>query len=386
MIATMVFAALWLAHAPVGAGSHTHGVAVSAAKGTFAAELAAVDEEIARARSRAESREREAEPRVRWAELLLERARLTGCFQDYADAETRIAEAFDRSPAGAGPFRQRALLHLAVHRVGEAAADLARCRQAAVLLPDERDRIGRAELDLLVQQGRIDEAWDVVGAGLAVATSDSASPRAESFDDLSCRALLAAAVGDDQQADALYAQAERAYHGVRSWPRAWVHLARGLLDLEAGDPKAALGHFATADQALPGWWRVEEQSAIALRQLRRTEEAERLYLSLAERAPWPSVFGALAELTRDRGDAAQAAEWARRAVAAQAERAALFPEAARGHAHDHDPTRRHEQDHAHDSGHDHSPGPGHASDHAHGRTHGHGQAHDDAHRSALDRD
>lgn len=260
------------------------------------------------------------------AGLVQERARLTGDYEDYARAESLLSASFAQAPPGTGPFLARAGLHLSLHRLDQAEADLVSKRQVAVLLPRDRERIESLEADLQLQRGLYRDAVTHFEEQLA---------RTRDYSNLARVAQGRASLGEFEIADSMLAEAERSYHGLRTWPRAWLQLSRGLLDLEQGDPRSALAHYEIANQILPGWWLVEEHIAEAWVLLGRSTEAEALYLSIVERTGHPEFMDALAEIAETRGDEKEAAAWDARAETAFHRQLELFPEAASGHALDH---------------------------------------------------
>ena len=74
-------------------------------------------------------------------------------------------------------------------------------------------------------------------------------------------ALVDWRTGHFDQADRRFADALDTFHGVSPEPVAWLHLQRGLLDLDRGRDAEAAVHYAAADAALDGWWLVEEHLA-----------------------------------------------------------------------------------------------------------------------------
>lgn len=291
----------------------------------FADELAAIDRRIAAHRARADATKGWL-VRASIAEDYLERARLSGDYDDYAAAEAALAEAFQGAPAGAGPFMTRAQLHFTLHRLDQAAADLEAAEKKLLLSDRERAQIVGLRADLAFQRG--DAAAALAGFEAALAADRTSTA-------LSRMALYRWKTGDFEAADALYAEALGRYEGDAHQPRAWFNLLRGLLDLDRGRDREALAHYRAAEAELAGYWLVEEHIAEVLDRLGERDASIALYESLIERTHNPEFMDALAAILGERGDAARAEALHRDARAAYEGLLARFPEAAAGHAIDH---------------------------------------------------
>ncbi len=215
-------------------------------------ELAAVDAAVAAAIARAE-----ADP-TSWVDLehaaaaVLRRARLTRSGEDRARAEDLLEQAFDRAPAGSGPFFVRAGLHRTMHRHAEAAADLdvvaawpagIRPEQSAMLL--QRGSLARGRGDLA-------DARRLLDASVAAAPTSGA---------FAALGLLYVDLGDLDAAEGSFRDALDAYDGRPAEPAAWLHLQLAELDLRRGDRAAATTRLEAADAVLGGWPVVLERLA-----------------------------------------------------------------------------------------------------------------------------
>lgn len=291
----------------------------------FEDELAAVDQRIAAHRARADASKG-------WlvlgslAEDYLDRARLSGDYDDYAAAEEVLASAFARAPEGAGPFMSRAQLHFTLHRLDAATADLERAAARLMLSDREQAQLAGLRADVAFQRGDAAAALAGFEAALAAGRTPTALAR---------MALYRWKTGDFEAADALYAEALERYDGEDHQPRAWFNLLRGLLDLDRGRDREALAHYRAAEAELAGYWLVEEHIAEIQGRLGEREAAIALYESLVERTQNPEFMDALAELLAEGGDKARAEQLHQRARAAYEGLLVRFPEAAAGHAIDH---------------------------------------------------
>jgi tetratricopeptide (TPR) repeat protein len=287
------------------------------------AELARLDAEIAALEGPARERPDDWVRSEEVAGLFRSRARLTGDYDDLAEAERWLQSAFDHAPEGAGPWMSRARLHFTLHRLDLVEPDVEMAERR--LLLDDVDHAGFTLLraDVAYQQGRYDDARDGI-AGARTLHDDLAADLSE--------AQLLWHTGDPDAALAWFDDAEGRYHGFSAEPRAWLHLQRGLVELDRGRWDEAMAHYEAADAEMSGWWLVDEHRAEILALRGDTDEARALYVDIVERTGNPEFMDALAGIARDRGYEIEATAWIARARAAYDEQLARFPEAAAGHA------------------------------------------------------
>ncbi len=229
---------------------------------------------------------------TRVVHLHLQRAGLTG----RPEAYDTVAHVADRALDVIGPWPDlcllRADLHVRLHRAGEARRELG--RDPAVLTCTQ----GRAVLaDISLQEGEVEQAEALVRQLVA---------EERTWDHLARLAHLAAVRGDLPTADQLYveAQDEITAKSMRSF--AWVEMERGRLRLLAGEPGPAGEHYARADRAYTGHWRVQELLAeLDAREGRTAEAVDRLERVLA-RTGRPEVSQALSPLYLRLGDPVRA--------------------------------------------------------------------------------
>ena len=259
---------------------------------------------------------------TRWeqvASLERQRARLSGDWNDYDRAVEALDEAFAIAPAGSGPHRSAGGLDYTLHRFDQVTAHLDAAESN--LFNDHPTQAGlsidRALLHL--QTGGVDDARTLIGdaRGLHV-----------DLNLLLAEALLAWRTGEFDEADRYFASALDDYHGTSPEPVAWLHLQRGLLDLDRGRDAEAAAHYRDADAALDGWWLVEEHLAELDMRAGRWGEAEVTLRHVVETTGGPEYMGMLAEIRLAVGDTAGAQAWADRATAAFGEDQARYPEAA----------------------------------------------------------
>lgn len=253
----------------------------------------------------------------------LERARLTGDYDEYAAAERWIGRAFAAAPQGAGPFMDRAGFSFTLHRFDRMENDLASAEKSILMDDPGRAAVEGLRADLLLQRGQTAEA--IRGMTDALALHDS--PQGWS--------RLAHAYwldGDLKRAAECYGTALLMDHGRRESGRAWIFLQKGLMALSVRDLDGALAEYRKADARFPGWWLIQEHIAEALALQGKTAEAESRYRDLIRRTNDPEFMDALARIDLKKGRKDEAQIWVARAEKIYQDRLKRFPEATWGHA------------------------------------------------------
>ena len=255
------------------------------------------------------------------AGLYQERARLTGNYEDYRQAQLVLERLARAGKPTAASCLASARLHYSLHRLKQAGEALDACPPTV-----EPSEVRLLRGDLAMYSGRYREA-DAIYQALA---NPFGLP--QHYVRLG---LLRSKLGAHAEAAAFLEAAEKRYHGVSATMKAWLKLQRGLLALDRGRFDEALALYRLAGDALPGWWRVDEHVAevTLLRGDARTAKA--LYASVVERTQAPEFMDALALIEHDDGRPELALQLRQRARAIYERRIADFPEAAAGHALDH---------------------------------------------------
>lgn len=263
--------------------------------------------------------------RERLALLLMDRAQLTGDFTDLSEAHAVLDRAFANAPAVGGPHMTAAILALSLHRLGTAERMLAAIDRYAVP-PDPGTRAAMQALagDIAFYRGRY-----------ATALTDYQASRASGGTIDHRLGIFWSRLG---QPDRALAAIDAAVHapGVQARGLAQLALLRGTIELQRGRWDAADSAFAEADRRFPGWWLVHAHRAQLLALRGRTDEALQAFEVLAARNDDPMLADAVASLYRARGDYGRTELWAKRAGAGWTARLALLPEAAAGHAAEHE--------------------------------------------------
>ena len=315
----------WRAPAPAGI-VYAYGAA------DYAAAMAAANRQLLLGEQRVRQAPQDWTSQESLAHALLARARLSGSFHDLARADQALATAMASAAPGSGPLLTAAVGAMAVHRLAPVPALLATLAGAAV--PADRDERSEA---MAVAGDRAFYAGDYAGArrlydgaarlqydaGVAIRLANWHQKHGE----------FAAALAQIGAAMAMTHAPTRVFH-------ANLLLQKGGILLTHGDWPGAEASFAAADRIFPGNWRAQAMRAQMLAVRGDTAAAVGLYRAILARMagaePPPEVIDALAALYRASGDGAASRVWADRAAAAWADRLALLPAAAAGHALEHE--------------------------------------------------
>ena len=265
------------------------------------------------------------------AQSLLARARLTGSFIDLARADAALAKGLGSAPPGTGPLLMAAVGSMTVHRLAPVRALLDALDGAAV----PADVAERAEVlgirgDLAFYTGDYAGARRAYAKAAGLHNDAGTAMRLANLDRK--QGNFAAAEAQIAAAIAMTKAPSRLFH-------ANLLLQQGLIHLSRGDWAGAEALFNRADKVFTGNWRCEALIAQMAAARGDSAAAERLYRRIIAANPGEppaDVMDALAALYRARGDGAASRAWADRAAAIWADRLALLPEAAVGHALDHE--------------------------------------------------
>jgi len=289
---------------------------------TFAAELAQLDTDIASIDRLTEKNPTNRLNYERSAAAYMRRARLTGSYDDYAKAEAAVEAAFEYRPAS-GSFMLRSKLHYTLHRLIEARQDFDAAKPSADRSPSGVASIEAHEGNLAMQAGDSKKAALHFEASLKAKRTSS---------NLASVAVFHWKTGEFDQAEALFREALKSYHGKPMEPRAWLHLNLGLLDLDRGRYDDALAHYREAETFIKGYWLIDEHIAEILTLQGKTEEAKTLYLDILERTNNPEFMDAMAGILFEAGKEDEAKAYVAKARKRYEEQTAKYPEAAYGHA------------------------------------------------------
>jgi tetratricopeptide (TPR) repeat protein len=321
--ALVIFAAArWLEPRPVpeppirqsGAGAPDYAVAV-----------ADIDRMLTGLRSLAAGRPGDWLMQERIAHQLMRRARLTGSFHDYAAAQAAIDRGLASATPGAGPHLTQAALALSLHRLGLAERMLDAVGRYA-MPPEAEARAGIDAMrgDIALYRGHYaaaEQAYLRLG-------KDGERPDYR-------LAIFWSVTGRPDDALAAVRRVERTGL-IPGQALAQLALLRGTIELRRGNWDQADAAFSDAARRFPGWWLTDAYQAQLLALRGRLPEATRAFEALARRNDDPALRDAIAGLYRARGDYAATELWAGRATRGWDERLRLLPEAALGHAVEHE--------------------------------------------------
>jgi hypothetical protein len=261
------------------------------------------------------------------ARLLLARSRLDGNYDEMAEAASVIAHARTLAPYPAGPVLTDAELGMLVHRLGETESALTALAHWAV--PAERGQRAEAAAlagDIAFYRG------DMAGARRAYAEAARIDGGGVAFR----TAVLAKAQGDYDGAIAAF----RAYLAEAKLPSpqlvATLGLQIGGVELARGNVVEATRRFREADRIFPGFWLIQAHLAQAEALAGHPAIAIAQMRNIAEASQSAEAMDALAMLLRTYGQAAESRQWAERAGALWQRRLTELPEAAEGHAIEHE--------------------------------------------------
>lgn len=180
------------------------------------------------------------------------------------------------------------------------------------LSPALRDgTAGRAlRADLDAQHGCYAQAKDAYRANIDAERS---------WDNLARLAHLEYKLGDIEEAERLFAEAEDELSAKEMRHFAWLELQRGLLDLSRGRHAEASMHYGRAERAYSGHWLVAEHRAELLAARGEGDAAAAIYEDVVARTPRPELMQALGELYACIGRDEQAQRWYAAANAAYLE-------------------------------------------------------------------
>lgn len=261
------------------------------------------------------------------ARALYARSRLTGSFEDLAEAAAVAERGMALAPSGSGPVITSAAIALAVHRPDWAEALTAIADGFVVPSPDgERAEIEALKGDIAFHGGRYGEAQGHYDRAMAISPSGSAAYR---------QAILAARLGAPDMALRHFVRAARLTPDRNAEFVAMLLLQSGAVELARGNWDTAERLFGLADRRFPGSWLIRAHH-VQLKAARGDLAAARTgYLEMVQEAERPEIMDALAMVYRAEGDMAGARRWAARSRAIWERRMAVLPDAAAGHYAEH---------------------------------------------------
>ncbi len=294
----------------------------------FADALAKTDDKVAFARGRARDAADQWLVQEALAGALVARFRLTGNYDDLAEADHALTIARANAPAASGPIMTEAVFAMMVHRQDRALVALDRLGHAAV--PTESDELAESraiEGDVAFYRG------DMAGARSKYRAADKLDAGASATYRW---AVLAKAQGDFPRALAEFSRSADSKHGIAPLHAAGTALQIGAIELARGNAAEARRWFVKADNAFPGFWLIEAHLAQARAIDGDLPGAITQMRDVAQRSGSAEAMDALAMLLRAQGIGDESRMWSARADTLWRERLNQMPEAALGHALEHE--------------------------------------------------
>jgi len=264
--------------------------------------LAKARKDIAALEAISQRDSRDCEKRVRLAYRLFHQASLTSDEIEFR----KVRQAIDDVIRDFGPKEDICLLRANIdgrfHRLGEVKRDLEMCPALA------RRREGRSiTADVDFQEGRYDEARRAL---------ESLIDESRTWDALARLAHWKGKMGEREEADRLYAEAEDELTAKELLSFAWLELQRGVLAISRGRYGKARTHYHRAAASFSGHWLAGEHIAKLLAAEGKFDEALALMREVIARTPRPESKQALGELLASVGRAEEAKPWLDAAEAA----------------------------------------------------------------------
>ncbi len=262
-----------------------------------------------------------------YARAAMARFRLTGDYADLAAARDALDRAEKSTPPGSGPMLTDAVFAATTHnldRLDRRLGDIA--RMAVAPQAEERAEAVALAGDLDFYSGRYDAALGHYQKAAALADGPGIAFRLGRYHQRT---------GDGDAAIRYFASAANKTRQKSPQFLSSVWLQVGTVELERGDWDKAERHFAKADALFPGYW-LNQAHLAQMRAVRGDMAgAKAAYTKIANQSGSPEVMDALAALYRTEGNASQSLYWSRKAATIWDERLKLLPQAAYGHAFDH---------------------------------------------------
>lgn len=294
----------------------------------FATAMIAMDERMVAAKQRVDRQPTSWFTQESYARASISRYRLSGDYQDLTNAGQAIQNGMDAAPKGSGPLLTNAIFQVTTHQLKELPSLLQKMQQFAVAPPsDEQAEALAIAGDLEFFSGRYTGAMAQYAA--AAAKQDGAGIAIRIGRQLQ-------KTGRPDAAIASFVSAAKMEKGPTPQFLASMLLQIGVVELERGNWDEASKWFAKADAMFPGYWLIEAHRAQMLAVKGDHGAAEKAYLKILAKRPIAEVMDALAGLYRLEGKAAPSNAWAKRAKEVWQSRIAALPNAAYGHAVDHE--------------------------------------------------
>lgn len=258
----------------------------------------------------------------------LRRSRLSYTYDELASAGRALSEAKRLAPQGSGPLLTDAVFAQMSHQLGRAGASLTvmdgwAVKNEATTLAESASLKG----DIAFYRGDMRGARTFYSAASRYGRNAGVDHRL---------ALLEKSRGDFNAAIRHFADANPEPEVITPFGNASAAMQIGGVELARGDYRSAREWFEKADSLFPGFWLIEAHLAQAKALEGDLDGAIIDMKAVARRAPAGEVLDALAMLLRADGQSRESRLWAERASAIWEKRLNQLPEAAYGHAVEHE--------------------------------------------------
>ena len=296
--------------------------------GNFAAAMKSANDHLALGLQDIERGPNEWAYQEEYARALLARYRLSGSFDDLAEAGETLDSAMRNAPRGSGPLLTDAVYNLTVHRNAQVNPILDMFVATAVP-PDISDRAETIAMrgDVAFYAGRYAAALQKYREAAKLADGPGIAYRIAQY--YKKTGHPDAALREFARAGSMEAHPSPKFLSS-------LLLQSGTIELERGHWDEAEAYFRKADQAFPGYWLGQAHLAQMIALKGDYAKAARYYEDIIARSGSPEVMDALAALTRMQGDGETSRAWSAKAGEIWQKRVAQLPEAAYAHAVDHE--------------------------------------------------
>ena len=223
----------------------------------------------------------------RLANTYLERAKLTGHFKHFAQADAAMQEAANMTTSPLNIALSRASLNYTLNRLEEVETDLQQAEIILFINAPAQQRIDALNADVALQQGRYHDAL------LAFEKLDAQAPSTETAFRL---ATYYWQLGEDSVFEQWMKTASSRVPNNDTRMRAWLSLQLGIAELSRGRYDNALDHYNDALELFAGYWLIEEHIARIDVIQGRLLLAENKYRDLIRRTDSPKFRIELAQI------------------------------------------------------------------------------------------
>jgi tetratricopeptide (TPR) repeat protein len=294
---------------------------------SFAAAVDITDAQLALGRERVANGPDEWLRHESLARALMTRSALSATYDQLYEAKQVLAAAQRRAPDNTGPMLTDAALAMMTHRLDDAERALGALQNDAVIDPAESAEAVAIAGDLQFYRGNMTAAAEQYRL-----VESMAGPAAAAFR----KAIVAKAAGRFDDAIALLRASNPSPERTTPLQHASLAVRIGGVEMARGDYAAARTWFERADRQFPGYWLFQAHVAQAKALDGDLSEAIVDLRGIARRSNSPEVMDALAIYLQEAGNLQESRKWAARAAGIWKLRLMQLPEAAFGHAFEHE--------------------------------------------------